>query len=258
MISEERRRQILETVDRERNISVEKLSRQFRMTVLTIRRDLEKLDKQCLLKKVHGGALAIRQILNEPIYNEQKVLFVEEKRRIAREAAKRIKNGSSVILESGTTCQALAKELYDKKDLKIICAAPNIANELVMISKQYGTNFKIISCGGVLEVASSIFIGPHAKRLFEEVKVDKVFLTATAIDLKEGITTVNPLEAELTQSVLACSRERIGLIDSSKFGKISLIKVAGVTVFDEIITDSGISKEMLKGLEKLKVKVTVV
>ncbi|MBU0477194.1 DeoR/GlpR family DNA-binding transcription regulator [bacterium] len=258
MIPEERRNKILELVNNRENVTVEEIGKKFNISVITVRRDLDRLTQLGLLKKVHGGAMSIETIVDSPLHLSQKTVNIDAKRAIAKEAIKRINDGDFIIIESGTTCLELVRQLSGKRGLKVITASPNIATELGNISLNYNLGLEIISCGGILQPRTNFLVGPYAKSIFDSVRVDKAFLTVTAIDLKYGISGGNLLEAEITKAVLSCARVKIGLIDSSKFEKTSFVRIAPVTVFDEIITDRNLPKDVIKKYRKSKVKITEV
>lgn len=262
MLPEERRRKILEIINKEKKVTVKDLSREFKIPFLTVRRDLNNLQERGYLKKVYGGAIlseiADSRIISFPVYREEQLKNIREKRAIAAEASKRIADGSSIIILSGTTCEELCRHLVDKKDLKIVTAAPNILNELARIEIQQSHNFCIISTGGILQLKSNIMIGPHASKLLSSIKVDIAFFTAVAIDLKEGITSADSFDAEITKSAIDCARKKVALIDSSKFGKSSFVKVVPVSLLDEIITDSGLNPKFASDFVEAGITLTVV
>lgn len=256
-IPEKRRIEIRGLVQRERTVSVEKISNLFNISPITVRRDLEKLQIEGFLTKVHGGAIYQGMFEPEPIFNKQVKLFKEEKEKIAKEAVKRINDGDSIIIESGSTCLGLVKYLIDKRNLKIATVGMPIANELWKLLK-IKKDFEVSVCGGIVRPGSDIYVGPHAVNFFKEINVDKVFLSATAISLDKGISTATQFDAELTKSTIGSAREVILLCDSSKFGTYSYINVMPIGKLDEIITDDKIIPDILKKIRKIGVKVTLV
>jgi len=256
-IPEKRRIEIRKLIRKEKTVSVERISKLFGISLITARRDLEKLQEEGFLSKVHGGAIDREALEPEPTFAEQVKLFTEEKARIAKEAAKRINDGDAIIVESGSTCLGLVRYLIDKRNLKIATAGIPIANELWKLLK-IKKDLEVSVCGGIMRPGSSIYVGPHAISFFEEINVDKAFISATAISLDKGISTATQYDAELTKSVAGSAREVILLSDSSKFETYSYINVMPIKKLDEIITDNKISPDILKKIKEIGVKITLV
>lgn len=258
-LSSDRRQQILEIILEKRSISIDELSNYFPVSSITIRRDLDRLAREGKIRRVHGGAMAPSNIVTAPRSSVQSAHLTDEQLRISEEAAKRIADGDFIIIESGSTCLALTQKLTDKKDLKIVTASPRIAMALADISEKFNNNFEIISSGGVLNIYKNFLLGPHARSFFENIRVDIAFVSVTAIDIDSGITADSVYEAEITKTILEkCAKKRIGLILSKKFGKTSFVKVTSCEVFDEIITNTGISSYIIERFREKGIMITLV
>ncbi|MCK4804204.1 MAG: DeoR/GlpR transcriptional regulator [Spirochaetes bacterium] len=259
ILSSERRQRILEIVNQKRSISVDDLARYFPVSTITIRRDLDRLAEENLLRRVHGGAMALSNIVIAPKAAELSANITEEQKRIGKEASARIADGDFIIIESGSTCLALVQNLTGKKRLKVVSVSPRIVMALADISEKCGNDFEIVSSGGILNAYKNFFFGPHARYLFECIKVNIAFISVTAIDLEAGITADNAYEAEITRTILEkCAKKRIGLIYSSKFEKTSFIKVASAEIFDEIITGTDLSRDVINAYTDAGIKLTPV
>jgi DeoR family fructose operon transcriptional repressor len=257
LLSTDRRHRILEIVNDRRSISVDELSDYFPVSPITIRRDLDKLAHEGMLRRVHGGAMALGDIIMAPRASEQYANLTEDQIRIGKEASTRIADGDFIIIESGSTCIALVKHLGEKSHLKIVTVSPRIVMLLADLTEKYNNDFEIVSSGGVLHVYQNILSGPHTRNLFESIKVDMAFVSVTAIDIEAGITADSVYEAEITRTILeTCSKKNIGLIYSSKFGKTSFVKVASIDILDEIITDSKIDGDILDQYAERGIKIT--
>jgi DeoR/GlpR family transcriptional regulator of sugar metabolism len=177
---------------------------------------------------------------------------------MGRAAARRVSNGDFLILESGSTCLALAENLAEKDNLKIATASPMIAMRLAEIVEQYGRRFEIMLAGGILNAYKNFVMGPTAVEMFERLKVDFAFSSVTAIDAEAGITADEVTESAVSRVVLEqCGKKTIGLVASSKFNKASFYKVADVNAFDEIITDRGLDRQTRKLFEEKGVRICV-
>ena len=239
LLSSDRRWKILEVINERRSVSVDELAALFPVSAITIRRDLDKLAEEGAVNRVHGGAMALGGIVTAPRASTMSAKLTDEQCRIGKEAAGQIADGDFIIIESGSTCLALAQQLADKKRLKIVTASPRIAMTIADLTEKHNSDFEIILSGGILHVYKNFCIGPHARTLFESVKVDIAFVSVTAIDLAAGVTADNVYEAEISRIILEqCSKRRIGLVTSQKFGKVSFVKVTDAEIFDEIITDA--------------------
>ena len=256
-IPEKRRIEIRNLIQQEKTVSVEKISKLFDISPITVRRDLEKLQDRGLISKVHGGAIVRDSLAPEPIFKERVNLFKAEKDRIALEAAKRVNDGDSIIIESGSTCQGLVKNLVNKNNLKIATAGISVAGELLDLLN-IRKDFEVSVCGGILRSGSSIYVGPHAVSFFNSINVDKSFVGAVAISVKKGLSTATQFDAELSRAIINSGREVILLADSSKFGTESYINFMPLTKIDEIITDNNLDTETIEKIKKLGVKLTMV
>ena len=256
-IPEKRIIELKELIKKEKVVTVERLSKVFNISPITVRRDLEMLDKKGFLTKVHGGAIYKDLVEPEPVFSEQIRLHKEEKSEIAREASKRINDGDNVILESGSTCLAMVKHLRDKKNIKVSTAGIPLANEfwnLSMIKK----DMEVSVCGGVIRPNSSIYVGPHAVNYFKKINADIAFVSPVGVSVERGISTATDFDAELMKSIIDCSKKTILICDSTKFGKYSYINVAPLTTFTEIITDKALDKDYYNKIKDNDIKITLV
>lgn len=254
----DRRKRILELVNLRESVTIDFLLDTFPMSRMTISRDLDKLENDGLLKRVRGGAVSIAHIVVAPPASISARALTDEQRRIGKEASKRISNGDFIIVESGSTCLALAENLYEKDNLKIATASPMVAMRLAEIVEVYNRKFEIILTGGTLNVYKNFVLGPSAVQMFQNINVDIAFLSATAIDPEAGITADEINESAVSKIILErCGRKTIGLISSTKFNKVSFFKVTDITAFDEIITDKGLDRETEKLFTNRGIKITL-
>ncbi len=253
MLNEERRRGILALLNRDGRVLVKDLARHFRISQITIRKDLELLDSQGVVQRTHGGALPLQEgALLDPSLREKEKLHRKQKLLIAEEAARLVEEGQSVLLDSGTTTTAIARALKDMAQLTVITNAINIAAELA------GTNVEVILTGGMLRKNSFSLVGPLAERTLRQLSADILFLGVDGFDTKAGLFTPNLLESEVNRTMVEIARRTIAVCDSSKFGRRSLCNIMPVTAVQEVITDKQIPKSDLQALKEAGVRVTVV
>jgi DeoR family transcriptional regulator of aga operon len=253
MLNEERRRSIVEKIDNEGRALVKDLASRFRVSAVTIRKDLEVLHSRGLLQRTHGGALPAQTgALVDRRLSEKEKQHQKEKQRIGEAAAALVKEGESVILDSGTTTTAVARALRNRRHLTVITNAVNIAAELA------GTSIEVILTGGILRENSFSLVGPLAEETLRRLSADILFLAVDGFDVHIGPTTPNLLEAHVNQVMVDISRRVVVVCDSSKFGRRSLSQITKPSNIHHVITDSKISKADLKEITEAGIRVTTV
>jgi len=253
MLSEERRRAILEVVSLDGRALVKDLARRFRTSEVTIRKDLEVLNSHGLLHRTHGGVLPVQGgALADPTLREKEELHRKEKLRIGAAAAGLVKDGQVVVLDSGTTTTCIARMLRDLLNVTIITNAVNIATELV------GAAPEVILTGGMLRKNSFSLVGPIAEETLHRLNADILFLGVDGIDVQYGLSTPNILEAKVNRAMIDIAKRVVAVCDSSKFGRRSLSLIAPTTAVHQIITDPQIPPSDLRTLKKAGIEVTLV
>ena len=249
----ERRNDIVRLINQNGRVSVEELSKQFKVSAVTIRNDLNFLEEKGLVHRAYGGALTRDTVAFDTAINEKQKLHAEDKKRIGKAAAEMIHDGDSIILDSGTTTMEIAKNLRGKKDITVITNAINIATELAGMS-----DISLIMTGGTLRETSFSLVGPHAESVLKEFYFDTCFLGVDGFDIKFGLTTPNLLEARLNRLMVERARETIAVMDSSKFTHQSLSLIVELDKIQKIITDTNISQDCLAALREMNIEVILV
>jgi DeoR/GlpR family transcriptional regulator of sugar metabolism len=255
----ERRQQIIKDIDTLDDNIIPKLSRKYGVSEMTIRRDLKVLEETGLIRRTYGGAVRWPLAGAEPMLlarEKRQTLAVPQKARIARYAAEQlVENGDIILLEGGTTATAMVPYLGDKEDLTVVTNGLATAEEL---RRHMPLSATILSAGGILRPESSTYVGPVTERFFREFHASRLFLSATGLTLREGITDPQMLEIHVKRAMIASAQEVIMLVDSSKFGVRSLMKVLDFGEIRLLITDAGAPAELLDGLRAQGVEVVVV
>jgi DeoR family transcriptional regulator of aga operon len=234
-------------------VLVKDLAKHFKISQITIRKDLEILDSQGAVQRTHGGALPIQAgALLDPTLREKEKLHRREKARIAEAAVKMVEEGQSVLLDSGTTTTAIARALKDMSRLTVITNAINIAAELA------GTHIEVILTGGTLRKNSFSLVGPLAEQTLRQLSADILFLGVDGFDTRAGLFTPNLLEAQVNRAMVEIARRTVAVCDSSKFGRRSLCSIVPVASVHEVVTDKLIPKSDLRALKEAGIKVTEV
>lgn len=250
----ERRRRIIEFLKANRSGKNEELAEALGVSVATVRRDLDFLASQGLVSRTHGGAvLPENSTAFERLYSEKQLLCQEEKARIGAAAAAMVADGETVILDTGSTTFQVARHLAEHKNLTII------TNDLLIASTlDFDPSTQLVLTGGVRRAGYSVLIGPVAEELLRGVRVNKSFLSADAVDLVHGISNATFPETATKRLIIEAAREVILVVDHTKFGGTALARVAGLDRVHHVITDSGVAPEVLQGLERLGLPVSVV
>jgi DeoR family transcriptional regulator, aga operon transcriptional repressor len=253
LLNEERRRAIVESLNRDGRVLVGDLARQFQTSQVTIRNDLEVLHSHGLLHRTHGGALPPRDsALADPTLREKEKLHSREKLRIAKAAATMVREGQVVILDSGTTTTAVARALRNFHNLTIVTNAVNMASELA------GADLEVILTGGTLRKNSFSLVGPVAEDTLRRLNADILFLGVDGFDVQYGLSTPNLLEAKVNRIMVEISKKVILVCDASKFGRRSLSKITSTDSVHHVITDQSIHRTHLNALKECGIEVTLV
>ncbi|MGA2964724.1 MAG: transcriptional repressor AgaR [Terriglobales bacterium] len=254
LLAEERRREIKAILHRDGRVLVKDLARHFRISQVTIRKDLEFLHLQGGIQRSHGGALPVVHggALLDPTLREKEKQHHREKTQIAAAAVRLVEEGQSVVLDSGTTTTAIARALKDMTRLTVITNAINIAAELA------GTQVEVILTGGMLRKNSFSLVGPLAEQTLRQLSADILFLGVDGFDTKTGLFTPNLSESEVNRAMVKIAHRTIVVCDSSKFGRRSLCNIMPVAAVHEVITDKHIPKSDLGALKAAGVTVTLV
>ncbi|MBQ9942387.1 MAG: DeoR/GlpR transcriptional regulator [Christensenellaceae bacterium] len=234
MLQIERQQKILEILDEKDLVTIPQLEDLLEASKATIYRDIKALQKEGKLEFVRGGiskAPFDRRV--ELPYQVKRSSNVEEKRRIAREAADSIHPGSTVWLDSSTTVFEMVKYLDPEKNLKVITNDLMVAAELTATP---GIECHVV--GGTLRKGYFTLVGLFAMNNLKDVQIDTAFFGTNALGLKGGAMIISTDEVALKQQVLRASAENILLVDHTKFGTSAFLSFCDTDQFDQIITGS--------------------
>lgn len=250
---EERKKLIINYVDRHTKATVAELCEQFSVSSATIRNDLRALAQKGLLKRTHGGAISNKNVSFEQGNVEKSVRRIDAKRAIAEAALEHIQEGDSIGLDAGTTTYELAKLLTRFSELVVVTYDIGIANFL-----ENNTQNRVIIAGGMIRKKFNYTVGEMALATLERLNIDTFFLSVNGISLDKGVSTPDIETSRLKRIMMQNSGKTILLADSTKADNISFVSFAGVNDLDEFITDSDVSSEFVAGLEQKNVQVRVV
>ncbi|OUS29635.1 DeoR family transcriptional regulator [Thalassotalea sp. 42_200_T64] len=244
----ERRHEIVLLTDKQGNVAVKQLAKQFQISTVTVRHDLNELHKLGLIVRSRGGAVASNRLTKELSIKEKHQENYKTKLPLGKAVAGLIQDGDAIILDSGSTTELVAKNLIDKQNLTVMTNGLNIANELSLTD-----NCEVYISGGKLRRKSMSFYGAQAEHKLNLYNFNKVILGVDGIDLNSGISTHFEPEASFNRAMCENAEQIIVVTDSSKFGRSSLHAILPLNAIDILVTDSGISQEFQDELEKLNV-----
>lgn len=248
----QRRVLIMNKLEEEGQVDVLSLSKELNVSEVTIRNDLKRLEQKNALIRARGGAFKIEKVGIDFTISDKNKQHNEQKKRIGKAAANLIKEGETIILDSGTTTLEITKNISEIGELTVITNALNIANQLAEHPK-----VNVIIPGGFLRKNSLSLIGTSAEEGFKNYFCDKLFLAVDGLSVVYGLSTPNVEEAHLNRMMMSISKQVIVVADSSKFQKRSFAFIAPISEIDVLITDSGIPAEDQQKLETAGVKVII-
>ena len=251
-MKKQRQDEIVRMLTENRMLKAGDLMEHFGVSMETIRRDLEELEREGYLTRTHGGAVTKAMHGLEPSYTFREVKNYAQKIAIGREAAKLVEDGDTIIIDLGTTTLEMAKFLHKRKNLTVFTNAVQIAIELVK-----NPEMKVILIGGNLrpgELATSGFL---AEDIVDHFYVDKAFLGIGGLTLEMGIGDYKMDEGNLRRHFVEHAQKVIALADYSKLGVKTLNRTCGIERVDVLVTDEDADKKILSALRKKNVKLIV-
>jgi DeoR/GlpR family transcriptional regulator of sugar metabolism len=255
LITYERRQSLLEALRKQPGLRVPELAQALGVSEGTVRNDLNALEGEGRLKRVHGGAIlsmsSLDQFQNNSFVRRYKQ-SVAAKTVIAREAALLVKDGDSILLDASSTSYYLARALSARTKLRVMTNGFEVARELA-----HNSSNTVILIGGVVNNDSSSVTGLLSEQIIAEMHIEKAFFSCSGFSIERGMTEVHFEEAQLKRKAIESSKQVIALIDSSKFGKEDLTPFARPTQIAHLFTDSGITDEWKTRLQLANIPFTV-
>ena len=250
MFALERQKRITTILEKEGAVWVSKLSVELGVTEETIRRDLEKLEKQELLVRTHGGAVPIDESTYELSLETRKRTNVDVKEKLAHEAVKYIVPGDIIFLDASTTTFYMAKELKKMSNVTVVTNSLRVINELTNQE-----NLKVIGVGGITGSNQS-FVGTLAESMVEtNFFANKMFFSSKGVDADVGILESNEQECGIKRKMMKNCRQKYYLCDKSKLGRVGFVKLAPLADIDYFITEADLSADWKEKFAEMKVEI---
>ncbi|MFL1780779.1 DeoR/GlpR family DNA-binding transcription regulator [Candidatus Hepatincolaceae symbiont of Richtersius coronifer] len=257
MLPDKRRQEILRLNYEKQGISIKELAHYFKVSNMTVLRDVKILKAQKKLDLVRGGVVPLESIDDSSLFSVENYDFkkresLSEKQQIAEYCAENfIKEGNIIALEGGSTAGAMIRFLAKKKKITLI------TNGFFVLQEAYATlnkSSRVICTGGILETPYLLFLGPDVEHFFKTRHTDIAFISCVAFDFTVGPMDSYPLDIQSKQSMLRSAQRRVLMIDKNKFNLRSVMQTIDIKEITDLVTNSSISSDILEQLQKLNVK----
>jgi DeoR/GlpR family transcriptional regulator of sugar metabolism len=252
MLANQRREKILGLLKEDGSAKVVKLAKIFKVSEVTVRQDLEKLEQDGFIKREHGGAF-LKNVENSvksfTILNQDNI---EQKQIIGKKAAEFIESGETIILDSGSTTTEIAKNLIGRKGITVITNALNIA---LILGAESGID--VIVTGGEFKPPTLSLTGQKAASFFDDIHVDKLFLATAGISLKSGLTYPSISDIVVKKAMIDAADLVYLVADSTKIGKNAFASLGALSLIDYIITDASIDQKRMQILSEHEIEIII-
>lgn len=253
-----RHHRILEIVASERMVEVVRLSEMLGVSAVTIRSDLDALDRRALLRRIRGGAMAVRPARFERPLDLPSHSFAAEKERIGAMAARMVRNGETIMLDAGTTAVAMAMALpKDLRDLVVVTSSLDVA-----LALHDHPGVSVFVTGGKLKktgrnTRSHSLISPFGTLLLREINADCAYLCCAGVDAERGLTNAHFEEVEIKRAMIAASRRVVALADHGKIGHVAGARIADLSEVTVLVTDTDAPPADVQALEAAGLQVVL-
>lgn len=231
----ERKRYILNELQRNGSVVITDLAERIQVSSMTIRRDLNAMAEDGMVTLEHGGAVLNNGSLFERNMSFKSEINATEKQRIAAKCMEYINEGDSIFLDAGTTPNEVAVLLRGKRNISVLTHSLMVANTTANMR-----NIKLIMCPGEFRENSMAFLGPLTDDFIQHFQIDTLFLSLEGIDLNDGLSVVDVQDGHTKKVLVEKAKRVICIADHSKFNKSFFYKIAPVADVDLVVTDTGL------------------
>lgn len=246
-----RQMEILDIARASGRVGVEDLAERFDVTLQTIRRDLGELADQGVLDRVHGGAV-LRSGVSNIGYAQRRQMNAEAKAAIARACAAQIPDNSSVILNLGTTTEAVARELMNHRNLTVITNNMNVANILVG-----NESCEIMVAGGALRRSDGGLVGDLTTEFMAQFKPDFAVIGASALDIDGDLLDFDMAEVRVSRAIPGLARQTFLVTDVSKLGRQAPVRIISLAELDSVFVDAPLPGPLMQKCAEWQTRVVV-
>jgi DeoR/GlpR family transcriptional regulator of sugar metabolism len=252
VFANERWQHIESLLEENGRVAVDELSLLFNVSRVTIRKDLDELERQGIVRRTYGGAIALAADINraDPTFKERNLLQPAEKSRIGALAASLINHGDTVVFDASTTALQVVKRIKDRHELTVVTNGLYIAMEL-----EDAPGITVVMPGGVLRRGPLSLVGDPGYDALTRLNFQKGFFGSKGITIKEGLTDVNAFEVQTKRAMVASSQQVIAIVDHTKWGRIAFASFASLADVDIVITDTDAPPAMVNALRDRGIEV---
>lgn len=227
-------------------VEVADLAKRFAVTTETIRRDLSELERQQVVRRVHGGAVAYQRLRHEPMITVRDAHHAEEKRAIARRAIHELPTDGSILIDSGSTLAILAELIPHDCDLTVF------TNSIPVIETLSGLDaVDVHVIGGRLKKNTMAMVDDTSVETVRELTVDVLFISTDRVSIERGFTTPYREEVAVKQAMIRAARRVVMLFDHHKIGNDQTFRFASIDEVDAIVTDTGVPEATLDAIGRM-------
>ncbi len=251
LLARERHRQIISRLQLAGSVRVSALAAELNVTEETIRRDLEKLDREGKLVRIHGGAVTVETDRRDLPFDVREAVNLDKKRAIAARAVRYINEGDVIALDASSTARELAREIPDVA-LTVVTNSVAVAGVLA-----HRARVRVVATGGILDAPSLSYVGSMAEEAVARYHIRKLFLSSQGVDLERGLSVTADEHARIKRRMIDLAETSYLLADSSKFGCKAVEFFARLDEFSRIVTDTGIDAVMLETMRERGLSVDI-
>lgn len=243
-----RRAFLVRYLEQNHYMSVEEIASRFSVTTQTARRDIAALELQGQVRRLHGGAIASTPV-DPMIYRQRRIANAERKEAIGRSVAGLLPNNASVFIDTGTTCEAVARALVGHKGLRVVTYSLRVATTLSDC-----TDFTVAVPGGFVRQVDGGVFSENTAEFIRAFKFDYIVISVSGIDDEGDIGDDDYAEVAAVRAAMLQANRVILAIDSSKFGRRALVRLGNLNEVDIIVSDASPTDKLLKLLKKSRAK----
>ncbi|OWU68354.1 DeoR/GlpR family DNA-binding transcription regulator [Marinibacterium profundimaris] len=249
----ERQQKIVDQLNIHGRVDVLELAEELDVSGVTIRADLAYLERSQILRRIRGGAISARPSRYERPPEMNAVMHSAEKEAIAGLAASMIRDGETIIMDTGSTVTALASQIpHTLTDIAVVTNSLSVA---AILSEHPGAT--VIVTGGTLRPKLNSLVSPFGELLLREINADVAFMSCAGVHAQKGFTNSNWQEAEIKKSMIQAAGKVVFLADHSKLKHVATAKIAALTEADMLITDNNASVEVVKEMRGLGLELII-
>ena len=249
----DRRSAICELVTELGYVSVDALAGRTGVSLATIRRDLDELAQEGLVERTHGGAAAATGLhLQEYPFNERASVAMPEKRAIGRAAAAMVRDGDTIMIDGGTTCLEIARQLVNRPRLQVITHSVRALEALLR-----APNVTTFATGGTLKQKELVLVGPTTESVLRSRRATLAFVGASAFSPTDCATDFDEREVAVKQAMMSSAQRTFLVVASRKLATAATVVVAPIEAFAGVVTDDGLPESALRELRERGLEVVL-